>query len=313
MLYDGSSFVTNQNQESIMAFPDTVHLPFNAEIISSRFVQRKPGELEETEAGYWVFLQGDSVLLCDGQLYCGDLPAGFSTQQGAILFGEWDGEPVRLLTVPSDQPLPDSFRAVPSIELPDDLMTLHGLARQILHWEKLSRHCSRCGAAMKRIRPTWGKRCTSCGQEHFPHIHPCVIVLVKRGSEFLLVHKPEWAPGRYSLVAGFLDFGECLEECVVREVLEETGIKVTNIRYIGSQNWPFPAQMMAGFVADYASGEIVVDREELEDARWFSRDNLPVTLPPARSIARFIIDRFALGDVSLPLPVVGTWDLPTGP
>ena len=285
-----------------MTFPSAVYLPFNGEIIRSRFTHRKPGELDETAVGYWAFLQGDALLLAEGNLYHGDLPACFATQGGTLLFGEWDGEPIRLLSIPADQPLPEPLRAVPSLELPDDLMTLLGLARQILHWERLSRHCSLCGATMKRIRPTWGKRCTGCGHEHFPHIHPCVIVLIRRGGEFLLARKPEWAPGRYSLVAGFLDFGESLEECVDREVFEETGLKVTNIRYVGSQNWPFPSQTMAGFVADYASGEIVVDGDELEDARWFSPDNMPPALPPPRSIARWIIDRFALGDTELPAP-----------
>jgi NAD+ diphosphatase len=284
-----------------MAFPDAVHLPFNGEIIRSRFIQRKPGELEGTDAGYWVFLQGDSLLLAGEGLYRGDLPASFAMQGGTLLFGEWDGEPVRLLSLPAEQSLPETLRAVPSAELPDDLLTLFGLARQILYWERMSRHCSRCGGAMKRIRPTWGKRCVGCGHEHFPHIHPCVIVLIRRGGEFLLARKPEWLPGRYSLVAGFLDFGESLEECVDREVFEETGLKVSNIRYVGSQNWPFPSQLMAAFVADYASGEIVVDRDELEDARWFSPGDMPDSLPPARSIARWIIDRFALGGAE-PVP-----------
>jgi NAD+ diphosphatase len=285
-----------------MAFPDAVHLPFNGEIIRSRFTQKKPGELEDTDAGYWVFLQGDSLLLAEGKLYRGDLPSCFAMQGGTLLFGEWDGEPVRLLSLPAELALPEQLRAVPSSELPDDLLTLFGLARQILHWERMSRHCSRCGAAMKRIRPTWGKRCVGCGHEHFPHIHPCVIVLIRRGAEFLLARKAEWAQGRYSLVAGFLDFGESLEECVDREVFEETGLKVANIRYVGSQNWPFPSQLMAGFVADYASGEIAVDGDELEDARWFSPGNMPDSLPPARSIARWIIDRFALGGAEPALP-----------
>ena len=278
-----------------MAYAEAINLPFNGEIISSRFKQRKPGELETTETGYWVFLQGDSLLLDDGGLYRGALPAPFSADNGSLLFGEWDGEPVRLLTVPADRTLPDSLLAVPQTELPDDLLTMYGLARQILYWEKMSGHCSRCGAAMERVASTWGKRCLGCGHEHYPHIHPCIIVLIKRGEEFLLARKPEWAPGRYSLVAGFVDFGESLEECVEREVMEETGLKVTGVRYVGSQNWPFPSQLMAGFVAEYASGEIAVDRVELEDARWFSRGEMPASLPPARSIARWIIDRFALG------------------
>lgn len=287
-----------------MAYPEAINLPFNAEIISSRFTQRKPGEQEAGEQGYWVLLQGDSLLLSGGGLYHGELPVPLSPDRAALLFGEWDGEPVRLASVPADRPLAQPLRAVPWTELPDDLLTLYGLARQILYWEKMSSHCSRCGSVMERIRSTWGKRCLGCGHEHYPHIHPCAIVLIRRGEEFLLARKPEWVPGRYSLVAGFVDFGESLEECVEREVLEETGLKVTDIRYVGSQNWPFPSQLMAGFVAEYASGEISVDGLELEDARWFSRGDLPA-LPPARSIARWIIDRFAIGSASGTAPVPG--------
>jgi NAD+ diphosphatase len=284
-----------------MAYPQAINLPFNGEIIKSRFTQIKPvligdsAHVEENGPGYWVILQGDSLLLAESGLYHGLLPDPFLKESRPLLFGEWDGAPVRLCTVPMELPLPDSFRAVPWTDLSDDVMTLYGLARQILYWEKMSRHCSRCGSPTERIPATWGKHCTGCGHEHYPHIHPCVIVLIKRGDEFLLARKPEWAAGRYSLVAGFVDFGESLEECVQREVMEETGLKVTNIRYVGSQNWPFPSQLMAGFVADYSSGTIALDDEELEDAAWFSLDKMPPALPPARSIARWIIDRFALG------------------
>jgi NAD+ diphosphatase len=121
-------------------------------------------------------------------------------------------------------------------------------------------------------------------------------VLVRRGEEFLLARKPEWPAGRYSLVAGFVDFGESLEECVHREVGEEVGVTVTNVRYVGSQNWPFPSQLMAGFVADYAGGVVRADHMEIEDARWFCREDLPESLPMRRSIARWIIDRYALGN-----------------
>ena len=286
-----------------MAYADAINLPFNAEIISTRFKQRKPGELAETDLGYWVILQGDSLLLDGDKLYRGTLPVSFAPDSRSLLFGEWDGEPVRLMTVPADQPRPGTLTAVLQTELPDDLLTMYGLARQILYWEKMSGHCSRCGSIMERITSTWGKRCLGCGHDHYPHIHPCIIVLIKRGDEFLLARKPEWAPGRYSLVAGFVDFGESLEECVEREVMEETGLKVSNVRYVGSQNWPFPSQLMAGFVAEYASGAIAVDGLELEDAQWFSRTKMPTALPPLRSIARWIIDRFALssdaGNLSL--------------
>ncbi len=106
----------------------------------------------------------------------------------------------------------------------------------------------------------------------------------------LLARKPNWFANRYSLVAGFQEFGESLEETAVREVAEETGVKVRNVCYIGSQCWPFPSQVMVGFVADYVEGEILVDTTELEDARWFPIDDLP-ELPPKRSIARYILDK----------------------
>ena len=172
-----------------------------------------------------------------------------------------------------------------------ELLSLAGVAGQILHWEKNSRFCSRCAGTLNPLPGEWGKRCSECDYTHFPHIHPCVIVIVRRKGEVLLTRKAAWPEGRYSLVAGFLDFGECLEEAVAREVREETGVEIDNVRYIGSQSWPFPSQLMAGFVADWAGGEIVVEEAELEDARWFAVDDLPA-LPPKRSIARYLIDNY---------------------
>jgi NAD+ diphosphatase len=195
------------------------------------------------------------------------------------------------LPVPGGWTAENLQSAEPRLSL--ELLSLGALGAQILHLDHNSRCCSRCGGKMARILDSSGKKCCTCGALHFPHIHPCVIVLVRRGDEVLLVRKSEWADGRYGLVAGFLDQGECLEEAVVREVLEETGIRVQNLRYIGSQSWPFPSQLMAGFVADYAGGEIVVEEKELEDARWFAITDLPA-LPPKRSIARYLIDTFAI-------------------
>ena len=119
-------------------------------------------------------------------------------------------------------------------------------------------------------------------------------MLVQDGDRVLLARKSIWAPGRYALVAGFVDNGESLEGAVAREVKEEVGVDVKDIRYVGSQNWPFPSQIMLGFVATYAGGAIAIDPEELEDARWFPADQLP-TGPARHSIARFIIDNHARG------------------
>ncbi|MCK4690626.1 MAG: NAD(+) diphosphatase, partial [Desulfuromonadales bacterium] len=110
------------------------------------------------------------------------------------------------------------------------------------------------------------------------------------GDEILLVRKPEWADGRFGLVAGFVEFGESLEEAMEREIREETGLQVNNLRYVGSQCWPFPSQLMTGFVADYLAGDIKLQEDELAEAAWYKLDQLPV-LPPRRSIARYLIDR----------------------
>ncbi|KAF0219241.1 MAG: hypothetical protein FD174_2327 [Geobacteraceae bacterium] len=286
-----------------MSYPEAVNLPFNGEVIRGDFVPATPGAIDAGESGFWAILQGNAMVVIENAgglaLPEGELPDSFALKQEPLCIGRWRNRPLRVFRIGRDVTISLPYVAEPfnAVEdrLDDRLLTLGGLALQILHWERLSTFCSRCGGALTRIPATWGKKCTACSHEHYPHIHPCVIVLIRRGDEFLLVRKPEWAKGRYSLVAGFLDFGESLEECVRREVKEETGIEVTGIRYVGSQNWPFPSQLMAGFVADYAGGELRVDETELEDARWFCSEAMPETLPPKRSIARWIIDRYALG------------------
>lgn len=283
-----------------MTYPAAVDLPFNFSSIKDIFELSYPAVGEPPEPGYWAIIQANSLILVqtEGRLTLpeGELPLWLESKRSPLCIGLLHGKPLRVCTVGSGLEMQapfvaEAFNAAEEV-LDIRTLTLGGLARQILHWERQSRHCPRCGAAVINIAGSWGKRCSACESEHFPHIHPCAIVLVKRGNELLLTRKAEWLPGRYSLVAGFLDFGESLEECASREVREETGIEIANIRYVGSQNWPFPAQLMAGFVADYAGGELVVDRQELEDARWFPLDALPA-LPPRRSIARWIIDSFA--------------------
>ena len=283
-----------------MPYPEQINLPFNYSFIKDAFEPRYPSDQEPDDAGFWAVIQGNNVVLIEAGdglvLPEGDLPPWLAPQSTPLCIGLWHGRPLRAIAVSTKLAMELPFVSEPfnanEQRLDFPTLTLTGLAKQILHWELQSSHCSRCGANTERIPATWGKRCTGCNAEHFPHIHPCAIVLVKRGDQVLLTRKAEWPAGRYSLVAGFLDFGESLEECAIREVREETGIEIENVRYVGSQNWPFPAQLMAGFVADYTGGEIVVDTTELEDARWFSIDALPF-LPPKRSIARHIIDTFA--------------------
>jgi NAD+ diphosphatase len=285
-----------------MRYPSTVNLPFNFEVIRERFTWLKHGDPVPGEAGWWVLLQGDALLVNTASgvpaLPKGELPPDLETKSEPVCIGTWDGLPLRAAAVGRGTELPGSWQAeqfnAAGERLDDRLLTLGGIGKMILHWQQQGRFCSRCGGTTAPIAGSWGQGCASCGYEHFPAIHPCSIVIVQRGDECLLARKKEWAPGRYSLVAGFLDFGESLEECAAREVLEETGILVKNVRYLGSQCWPFPSQLMAGFIADYAGGEILVEESELEDVRWFTRHNLPSGFPPRRSIARWIIDRYLL-------------------
>lgn len=286
-----------------MRYPSTVNLPFNHEAVRDAFVPLLPGAGQPDGAGYWVLLQGNALLVVADEsgalsLPCGEPPASLPLAGEPLCIGFWRGKPLRLAAVSRSAEIPPLFLAEPfnaaGDRLDDATLTLGGIGMQVLHWQKKSRCCSGCGAPLEPLAGSWGKRCRSCSYEHFPSIHPCAIVLVRRGAEFLLVRKSEWATGRYGLVAGFLDMGESLEECAAREVLEETGIRVSNVRYVGSQCWPFPSQLMAGFVAEYAGGDIRVEEDELEDARWFNRENLPAGLPPWRSIARWIIDRYML-------------------
>jgi NAD+ diphosphatase len=278
-------------------YPEAINLAFNFSSVKTDFEFCVPGAEPTKEDGAWVVIQGNNAILEETvsglQLLHGTLPDRIIPQQPALCIGTWRGKPLRAITISSsldlEHPLVSEAFNSSNERMDIQTLTLAGLAKQILHWEKQSRHCSRCGEPTASISASWGKCCTSCNSEHYPHIHPCAIILVKRGRELLLTRKAEWPAGRYSLVAGFLDIGESLEECAVREVREETGIEICNVRYVGSQNWPFPAQLMAGFVADYAAGDICVDPHELEDARWFPADALP-NLPTRRSIARWIID-----------------------
>ena len=278
-------------------FSSPAHLPFNATCLEG-FDLASPDRDPGTSEGIWLILRGNDLLLqeTDGRI---GLPAGpcpvAPGKHPPLFLGSWGDKPLRALALGREAPSPDGFflesllASEPRMDIAQ--LSLGGLAASILHWEKNSRFCSRCGDPLRRIAGEWGKQCARCSYHHYPHIHPCVIVVVRRPGEVLLTRKAIWPPNRYSLVAGFLEFGECLEEAVAREVLEETNIRVANVRYIGSQAWPFPSQLMAGFVADYAGGEVKVQESELEDARWFPVDQLPA-LPPKRSIARYLIDRF---------------------
>ena len=177
-------------------------------------------------------------------------------------------------------------------KLPYDIYLKAGKCQEILYWDQNTKYCGVCGAPMK-MHTDISKRCTHCGKEVWPQLATAVIVLIHRKvkdvEEVLLVHAKNFRGNFYGLVAGFVETGETLEEAVHREVREETGLKITNLRYFGSQPWPYPCGLMVGFHADYLDGDIHLQREELSKGDWFDKDNLP-TIPEKLSIARKLID-----------------------
>lgn len=166
-----------------------------------------------------------------------------------------------------------------------------GTARQKADWMLTHRFCGRCAAPTLLDPDTEGLRCTECEQIHYPRIAPAVIVLVQRGRSALLGRSPRFPEGVYSTLAGFVEPGETLEACVHREIEEESGVRVHNLRYFGSQSHPFPHSLMVGFVADWLEGDLRIDPDELVDARWFDVDDLP-RRPHPRSIAFRLIEDF---------------------
>ena len=168
---------------------------------------------------------------------------------------------------------------------------LAGRAQQIIDWHNTHRFCGKCGAPTRDHASDRAKECTSCGHIAYPRLSPSIIVLVRKGDEMLLARNANWPAGFYSTLAGFVEPGESVEQTLHREVMEEVGVQVTNLRYFGSQSWPFPNSLMLGYHADYLDGEIVCQEGEIADARWFKVDDLP-NMPPPTAISRWLIDAF---------------------
>ena len=181
--------------------------------------------------------------------------------------------------------------------------TAYAQARALLHWQSRHRYCGRCGSALGLERAGWLGRCSGCGLEHYPRTDPAVIVAVSDGERLLLGRQASWPARRYSVLAGFVEPGETLEQTVVREVFEESQVRVHACRYLAAQPWPFPSSLMLGFVAD-AAPDPPRPNEELEDVRWFDRaaigralagDDGELLLSPAISISRWLIERWHAG------------------
>ena len=174
--------------------------------------------------------------------------------------------------------------------IPRHLYLKAGKCQEILYWDMNTKFCGVCGGPMK-MHTDISKRCENCGKEVWPQLATAVIVLINKGDDILLVHAKNFRGDYYGLVAGFVETGETLEQAVEREVMEETGIRIKNLHYYSSQPWPYPSGLMCGFYAEYESGEIKLQRSELEDGGWYHKDNLP-DIPDKLSIARRLIDNW---------------------
>ncbi|MCR5851749.1 MAG: NAD(+) diphosphatase [Bacteroidaceae bacterium] len=166
---------------------------------------------------------------------------------------------------------------------------LAGKCAELVYFHQNNRFCGVCGGEM-RWQTEISKQCKECGKELWPSLATAIIVRVRRGDEILMVHAHTFRDRHYGLVAGFVETGETLEECVQREVWEETHLRITNIRYFASQPWPYPSGLMIGFTADYLSGELQLQKAELSDGGWYSKDNLPYLPDPSSIAYRLIMD-----------------------
>ena len=188
-----------------------------------------------------------------------------------------------------------SFRALRPLlgVLPEEMFSLAGRAFQVMDWDRTHLYCGKCGGRTDPLEGERARTCAACGLHFFPRVTPAIIVAVVRNGKILLAQSSRFPAAFYSVLAGFVEPGETFEECVRREIHEEVGIEVENLRYFGSQPWPFPHSLMVGFTASYAGGDLVLEEKEIVRAGWFDPEEvLRLRIPHHGTIARRLIDRF---------------------
>lgn len=274
--------------------------------MSSRW---QPAVLDGREPGGWVLAHCQQHFLADsnGVLF----PREWLKRQDLPILAEhglgyFAGDPIYLLEL--QQPIEltgchwQGLRHFMQQGDADSFKML-GYASQIGTWARQHRFCGSCAGPMQPVTGERAMHCQVCAIQHYPRLSPSMIVLVTRGEEILLARSPRFNAGVYSTLAGFVEAGESVEDCVAREVFEEVGLQVKNLQYVASQGWPFPHSLMLGFHTEYAAGEIVMQADEIEDARWFALDDLPL-LPSSNSISRYLIDLYLARRSGQPEPVL---------
>lgn len=262
-----------------------------------------PSEATADDASLWFAFRGAEMLV-HGPDAVAVIPAGIDLAAVGLVprrrhyLGTLGGRGCFAVEVEDtvDPPVGMAFESLrPLYGRLDDLrFALAGRALQVVEWDRTHRFCGRCGTPTEPVPGERAKKCPRCGLTSYPRLAPAVIVLIHRGRELLLARGHQFPEGLYGLVAGFVEPGESLEEAVRRETSEEIGIELADVRYFGSQPWPFPHSLMIGFTARYAGGELRPAPHEIAAAGWFTIDNLP-SIPPPLSIARKLIDAFIEG------------------
>lgn len=243
-------------------------------------------QITSVDAGWWVVSHEQKLWLPQGDLPHGNAgELGLAGSSGSVI-GEWQGEKVWLIRANRS----DNMASVRQIIDQDvGLFQLAGRGVQLAEFYRSHRWCGYCGHGMHLSKTEFACLCNHCRQRYYPQIAPCIIVAIRRGEEILLAQHARHRNSIYTVLAGFVEVGETLEQAVAREVMEESSVRVKNVRYVTSQPWPFPHSLMMAFMAEYDGGELQHDGKELIDAGWYRYDDLPL-LPPAGTVARRLIE-----------------------
>jgi NAD+ diphosphatase len=239
--------------------------------------------------GYWLVVNGSDLWIVEDNIPIGSASELNLPAEKAVEIGRYDGMPVFWVNDADVERELSMLSLRALLDIPEPLFLLVSKAIQYGYMNQSMRFCGQCGGRNRLNHNQLAMQCQQCRTLHYPRIFPCIIVAVRNESKILLAQHPRHKGNMYTVIAGFVEVGETLEQCVAREVKEETGIDVQNIRYFGSQPWAFPSSMMVGFIADYHKGDITPDYHELSDARWFEYDDLPEVAPKG-TIARALIE-----------------------
>ncbi|EKP4478524.1 NAD(+) diphosphatase [Cronobacter dublinensis] len=242
--------------------------------------------LENLDHGWWIVSHEQKLWLPKAELPYGQAADFGLAGEKALQIGAWEDAPVWLVLQKRDNDMA-SVRQL--IDLDAGLFQLAGRGVQLAEFYRSHKYCGYCGHEMHPSKSEWAMLCGHCRERYYPQIAPCIIVAIRREDKILLAQHTRHRNGVYTVLAGFVEVGETLEQAVAREVMEESSIRVKNLRYVTSQPWPFPQSLMTAFTADYDSGDIKIDPKELIDAGWYRYDQLPL-LPAPGTVARRLIE-----------------------